>query len=292
MNRLDFFALLAFMMGLLTTSVPVAQAPSPDPAFELASVKPNNSGQRNSSINAQPNGRFSATNVTLLQLLARAYGLQAFRVIDAPGWAGSERFDIEAKSQDSVTEIKSETTAARLSLMLRSLLNERFMLTAHMETRKSPVYALVVARDDKRLGPQITPSAIDCRALTATRSKGIPEPAPSPGGRRPCTMSMAAGRILAGSMLIPDLATQLSVALQVAVADRTGLTGRFDFELLYAAEVAAGGVVTNAPGPWSGDSDRPSLFTALQEQLGLKLESTKGPVDVLVIDHVERPTPD
>ncbi len=172
--------------------------------------------------------------------------------------------------------------------MLRSLLIERFILKTHTETRELPTYALVLARSDKRLGPQLAPSAIDCVALR----KSIPAAAPSPGASRPCVVTMAAGRIVGGSMLIADLATQLSLAMQGIVEDRTGLTGRFDFQLLYAAQVSAGGVVTNSPALSPSDSDRLSLFTALQEQLGLKLESARGPVDVLVIDRVDRPTPD
>jgi uncharacterized protein (TIGR03435 family) len=179
--------------------------------------------------------------------------------------------------------------------MLRSLLTERFKLAFHNETRDMPVYALMKARTDGKLGAGLTPAANDCAALGRGRRGGGPPPAPpQPGQKMECGMMIGPGRLNAGGMPMSNLATALAPQVGRIVLDKTELTGNYDFELIYAPE-ALGGV--GAPPLLNGgqvqvDPNAPNLFTALQEQLGLKLDSQRGPVDVVVIDRIEVPAAD
>jgi uncharacterized protein (TIGR03435 family) len=184
-----------------------------------------------------------------------------------------------------------------MQLMLRTLLVERFKLAVHHETRELPVYALVFARSDGKLGSQLHPASVDCEALRATgRDRGAPPPFPQPGERPTCGMRLGPGQMAGGGYPLSQLATTLSSFVQRVVVDRTGLAGNFDFDLTWSPDqFQGGGPLGPLPGserPVGSDSSAPSIFTALEEQLGLKLASQKGPVDVLVIDRVERPTED
>lgn len=167
-------------------------------------------------------------------------------------------------------------SAIRARMMLRTLLTERFTLAFHRETREVPIYALVVARADGKLGPQLLPSTLaECAERTPPNNTGS---APIPCGGGFARVGDLAGRAVA----FPVLAANLSNAADRPVVDRTGLTGTFDWQLRWTPD----------PLPPTQPLDTVTLFTALQEQLGLRLDSTHGPVEVLVIDSVERPTPD
>ncbi len=242
------------------------QSPAPPaPAFDVASIKPNRSGERGSGSTTRPGGGYVGTNLTLHQLVTEAYRLRPFQVIGGPGWFKIDRFDINARAP--------EGTTGRPDGMLRSLLAERFKLRAHTETRQEQVYALVLARADGRLGAKLTPSTKEC----------------GPGAS--CGMNVnsnSTSATLSGvAQPLSRLATALSgFGVETIVIDRTGLTGNYDMELHWTPEMlraAAAGTPTG---------DGPSLFTALQEQFGLKLESARGPVEYLVIDSAEQPTPD
>jgi uncharacterized protein (TIGR03435 family) len=276
---------------LLTTASVVALAQSSaKPSFEVASVKPNKSGDRGMSSAEQAGGRFIATNNTLAILVRNAFNLQESQVVGLPDWGASERFDIVAKAEQEFPKTAERPRLAQL--MLQSLLEERFKLVSHRETRDLPAYALVVARADSRLGPQLKQSDVDCAALAAARRAAGSAPASGGGSasttgstppvlaqRRPCTMTMAGGVLRGGSVAMANLVATLSSVVQRIVVDRTGLTGGFDFDLTFSMEQ-------------STDTGNPSVFTAVQEQLGLKLESVRVPMQVLVVDSVERPTPD
>ena len=173
--------------------------------------------------------------------------------------------------------------------MLRALLEERFKLVTHRETREMPIYELVVARADGRLGPGLHKSDVDCEALFAARRAGVAPPPRQPLEPPACGLMGGPARTIAGAVTMQQLATNLSTAVEGLVIDKTGLTGRFDFNLAWTPER----LPTDAPPPGIPpiDPNGPDLFTALREQLGLKLTPAKGPVDVLVIDRVERPTP-
>jgi uncharacterized protein (TIGR03435 family) len=177
---------------------------------------------------------------------------------------------------------------------MRSLLADRFKLIVHLEQRELPVYVLAVARSDGRLGPQLKPSTTNCQALmAANRGRGGPPPAPMPNGAPPCGMRVAPGAVLGGGFPITQLATTLSQLVGRSVVDRTGLSGEYDIELKFAPDQMPIGLPPKLDVPLPPlDPNGPSIFTALQEQLGLKLESSKDAVDVLVIDHAEPPTPD
>jgi uncharacterized protein (TIGR03435 family) len=179
-----------------------------------------------------------------------------------------------------------------MQLMVQALLADRFKLVVHRETREMPTYALVLAREDERLGPQLKVSTVDC---SPGARRGLPPPPPpGPNERPPCGMRMAPGSIMSGGTALSQLATTLSNSVGRMVVDKTGLTDRFDIDLKWTPDgMAAGGglgIPGGAPPPVPVDTSGPSIFAALQEQLGLKLESERGPVEVLVIDSVEHPT--
>lgn len=273
------------------------QAPTGEaaPAFEVASVKPNDSNDGRVMFGLQPGGRFTATNVTFMALLRQAYQLQSFQVAGGPGWINADRFDVTARAPEGES---GGNQADRIRPMLQALLRDRFQFAAHTETREMPIYALVVARGDGTLGPKLTPATTDCAAQRGRGPRGggaLPAP-PQPGQRIDCGLMMGFGVMNAGGMPIVELARTISQQVGRIVVDKTGLTGSYDFELNYAPDAGGGGFagVPAPPGAQApaADPNLPSLFTALEEQLGLKLEAERGPVDVLVIDSVAPPDPD
>ena len=315
---------LSGVLALVSVGEPTgAQQPTPPTSgplsFEVASVKPNTSGDRAIRLSMQPGGRVVASNVPLRELVRMAYGLQDFQIVGTPDWAESERFDINAKAEAGAPAFGAMVPGgppSSMQLMMQSLLADRFTLRTHSETREQPVYHLVVARSDGRLGPKLRPSSVDCSArggrgtagpapgaapgappgASPGQPQGAPSTAPRPGERTPCSFMIGPGRIEAGGMPLSQLATVASQRVRRVVIDRTGLTGPYEFTLEFAPDQPALG---GGPGPAvdpggapPAPSDAPSFVSALQEQLGLKLESSRGPVDVLVVDRVDRPTPD
>ena len=244
------------------------------PAFEVASVKPNTSGDSSSRTSSRDTG-LVATNTTVKMLILMAFNLKDFQLAGGPSWIESERFDVSARPPDGVKYTRD---------MLRTLLEERFKLVTHTETREQPIYALVVARPDGRLGPQITPTAtVDCEAARGANRTGPPV---SPCGLN-SSVGGATGKMTAVGQQLGGLAAMLgNFGLGRQVIDRTGLTGRYDFELQWSSETLRAGATSDAA------AAAPGVFTALQEQLGLKLESQRGPVEFVIIDSIDRPTPD
>jgi len=278
------FVVPAFLLGPSLG----AQAPAAT-AFEVASVKPNKTGDGRVMLGMQPGGRFNASNVPVRLLLRQAFNVQDFQIVGGPDWLSSDRFDVVAKAPEGV-----EFTGDALRPMIRSLLADRFKLAFHNETREMPIYALVKARADGKLGPNLTPAAIDCAAVMRGRRGGGPPPAPpQPGQKMECGFMIGPGKMNAGGMPMTNLAQTLSPQVGRVVLDKTDLTGNYDFELTYAPEaLGIGGPPLLNGGPAPVDPNLPNLFTALQEQLGLKLDSQRGPVDVVVIDRIEQPTAD
>jgi uncharacterized protein (TIGR03435 family) len=178
--------------------------------------------------------------------------------------------------------------------MMQRLLAERFGLAVHVESRELSVYALTLARRDGQLGPRIRPAATDCLALMTQAPGGVPVQAPRlPDGRPACGMQRdGTGKVLAGGTTMTILAMSLLTApAGRLVVDRTGLAGAYDFELEFALDPAPGAAsAPAAAGAATGVADRPGLFTALEEQLGLKLQPARAPIDVTVIDRVTQPT--
>jgi|RhiMethySRZTD1v2_1073278.scaffolds.fasta_scaffold01301_10 uncharacterized protein (TIGR03435 family) len=261
----------------------LVHAQSDGPAFETASIK--ESGGPGPASFAP--GRFSRTYITLVQLLIYAHQMSDFQVVGAPDWVRERRYDVQAKAE-------GRPTADEMRLMVRQLLAERFALKTHLETRDLPRYALLMSRSDRRLGPKLVPSKYDCPAILAARGPDYKPPnfPPRPGDPPGCATITALGggsqtTIIHGEP-ISAIAKMLQTRAGRVVVDKTGLTGRYDVALETEITITVPGVPANEFGvPREGLS----LFTALPEQLGLKLESERGPVDVLVIDSVELPTP-
>ena len=248
-----------------------AQTPEgPSPSFEVASVRPNKSGAVNTNFGIQGD-TFTGTNATLRELIRLAHSARDIVVAKGQEWIESERFDIVAKA-------RAQLRPARVPDELKQLLADRFALKVHNESREVPIYALTVARADGTVGPALRAVAVDrCKPLiddSMERSrKGQPPLQPVPGQKLQCGMHVNQGMIQGASISLSPLVNRLSSVVGRHVVDRTGLTGNFDFDLTWAPEATP-------------DSAGPSIFTALQEQLGLKLESARGPIDVLVIDDV------
>jgi uncharacterized protein (TIGR03435 family) len=287
-------ALVRWVAFVLCATVVAAQAPPAvpsTPAFEVASVKPNTSGTLGVRIDLPASDRFTATNVPLRDLIVFAYDVQGLRLVGGPDWIRSERFDIVAKAEQPFPAWSPTGPPMPLLLMMRTLLAERFGLVVHQETRELPAYALVVAREDRKFGPEITASTLDCENQ-AKAGRGGP-PSPSAPGQPACGMMISPGQMLVGGAPMSQFATILSNFVQRVVIDRTQLPGTFDFHLSWTPDrMPQGPPPPGAPALPPVDPNGASLFAALQEQLGLKLESTRAPLDVLVIDRVERPTPD
>ena len=241
------------MRHLLLSALLLAQSL---PAFDVTSVKPNSPGP-NVRFQPAPGGRLTVTYTTLRIAVSWAFDVQFFAVVGGPDWADSDRFDIAAKAEGS-------PSGREMRLMLRSLLNDRFKLRTHLESREMPAYALVIDKGGGR-PPQLRRSDVECVSTPSA-------------GQSPCAFSADWRSIHARGMPVSALTEPLGGVTGRVIVDRTGLTGRFDYDLAWT--------------PQRLDPDASSFFTAVREQLGLKLESTKAPVDVLVIDAAERPGPD
>jgi uncharacterized protein (TIGR03435 family) len=228
------------------------------PAFEVASIKPNKSGTTAGSLNMAPErGSFSATNAVALTLIMTAYNMQADRISGFPGWMTSERFDIEAKAEHPVSRDE-------MMRMLQTLLADRFKLSLRSEIKELPIYALVIARG----GPKLRDGNGGAMG----------------GGRGP------KGEVLYRNTSMPFFVLGITRAVDRPIVDKTGLNGIYDFELFFTPEGINNTPRREGEGPAAFPTDGPSLFAALQEQLGLKLEPQKGIIEFLNIVHVERPT--
>jgi len=243
-------------------------------AFEVASIKRNPGIDQFVDLGLQPGGGLKTTNMPLMPLIWIAYGVQAYQIVDAPDWVRTERFDINAKPPDGVVHSRDAQFA-----MIRSLLEDRFRLRVRPDRRQMPVYNLVTARSDARLGSGLTRAAVDCAA-----EKGAPT-APADPVAAGCTLSTSPGRITSRGYALRVFATALGPSVDRVIVDRTGLTGTWNIDLKYAPDRVAPDASPSSP-------DTPSLFTAIQEQLGLRLEPGTGLADVLVIEQVSRPTAD
>jgi uncharacterized protein (TIGR03435 family) len=278
---------LATAIASASAQAPISQ-PFSRPTFEVASVKRNNDPNAPVSMRVLPD-RFTMTNAPVRLLINAAYTLATYQYIGMPNWP--ERYDIAAKAPDGVAP-------DQMPLMLQSLLADRFKMVARRETRDSPIYALVVSRSDRRLGSRLTKSTIDCapilaRRAAAARARGpgpIPVPQRAPGERPECGARMIGrGAYSAGNTTMPKLAEFLAGYVGRQVVDRTDLQGEFDLDLEFSPQASS---LPPSPGAAASLDDAASVFTALQEQLGLKLEPTRGPVEFLVIESVEKPSDD
>ena len=276
---------------------PLAGTVDPNTRFEVAAVK---AGEASGStfVRFTP-GRFESANVPIGILLRQALQKPDYQILGLPGWADTERYSINAKAPDG-------TPPAAMSVLLLNLLKDRFGLATHLETRELPVFHLVMARADGRLGPDLKPTSAECRAILAERAAamkaasagGPPPPLPSfpgPNDPLPCGFLRTPPGTMAGSgRPIAQIVPTLADFVGRPVIDKTGLTDLYDFALRFIPTGRVAGPFGPPPGAPEPviDPDAPSLFTAVQEQLGLKLEPARGPVEVVVIDRFEKPALD
>jgi len=277
-HRIVAAVLVAVLPGPLSQAArPSAQSLS----FEAASVKKNaGGGAPGMEIRVTPNGGFIATNVPLRVLVRESFRVQDYQLIDLPGWADGERYDITARSAGATPEWQP---------MVQTLLRERFALSARRETREMPIYAVASVREG-RTGPSLKPTP----PATAAYCTGqrLPE------GQRPatdpaipfCGMRQSLGTVQGRDVPMALLWRFVSQQGGRAIVDRSGLTGNHDFDLTWTPEQFANRATPAVVNGNTIDPNGPSLFTALQEQLGLKLDAQRGPVDVLVIEKIDRPT--
>lgn len=302
-------------ISVLLCGCAIAQTPSPEIAFEAATVKPSppagmgpvRIGTRGGPGTADP-GRFTCDRCNLAQLISTAYDINYVQ-ITGPSWLREPQFDIVAKVPDG-------TTKEQFRQMMQNLLIERFKLAAHREKKDLPIYELTLAKAGAKLKESTGPAEMpdpDGRApappppppppgafVGRGSDGGAPQPPPFPPGRFPMMMMTPTG---ARWRLIDEPMDKFAVQLQGMVGrpvrDATGLSGKYDFELSFAPtagqSLMPGGPPIRLPPPGGPDSagaapedSGPTIFAALQDQLGLKLESKKGPVDTLVIDHIEK----
>ena len=249
------------------------------PAFEVASIRPYNGDDGSWSVGPRPGGGFNADRAPLRGVIRFAYGLESYEPLDGgPRWL-DDRFTIAARGADADVSAPAPSQNANLSVVrqkLQALLAERFKLVVRWETRQMSTYSLVLARTDGRLGPRLQPSKIDCLAIISQRAKeGTSAPAGNPldcvlRNERVAKEGLPPdSRITGQGHSMGQLSAMLARQVEGPLEDRTGLTGPYAFEITWSPETG------------------PSLSTALQEQLGLKLESKSGPVRALVIERVE-----
>jgi len=268
--------LLLAIAGLAALAVPVvfgmlhppavrAQSqPAARPSFEVASIKPDNSGDRRVRFQLTPGGRMVMTNASPKMLIMMAYNLKPDELKGGPNWIDSVRYDITAKAS-------RPASGDQMKEMVQSLLEDRFQLKFHHETKEMPIYALVVGKH----GPKLKASEVS--------------------GERKSMFRVGRGEMNLDGANMPALANALSNLVGRTVLDRTGLSGTYDIRMQWTPDVGEAPMMKGPPGaPPAGSGEQapesggPSIFTAIQEQLGLRLEAQKGPVQVMVIDHIEK----
>ena len=252
-------------------------ATAPEFKYEVASIKPNKSNS-NSRSSHTTDDEYRTTNSTLMRLIRQAYGLELVhsdddgRVIGAPGWAESESYDVDAKmdaaTADALKKLNPVERNATQRRMLQGLLVDRFKLVAHTESRELPVYSLTLTKNGSKLHEAKPGDSYD-------KAYKLPNGAPAGTGLH----SDAAGEITGQAVTMADITRWLSRQTGRTVLDKTGLTGKYDFTLKWNADDSE----------TAGDGGL-SIYAAVQQQLGLKLDSGKGPVEIVVIDHAERPS--
>ncbi len=304
-HRLDLSRkLLLCAAGLVAVAVPIvfglmhsapmhaqSQAESTPlnlPKFDVVSIKPSKAFNGMMGIMLRPDG-INITGTPAQMMIRQAFGVEDDRIIGAPGWVKSDRFDVEAKVAPEDVEAFRKVLPDERSAMMLPVLEDRFHLKYHHEMRELPMYALVIAKG----GPKLKQSSLtDTPEMKGPVKDGAPPMPPGPGNGAPPQrrlMMMGMGNMEAQGSPLSHLAHVLSSILGHTVEDKTGLKGNYDFTLHWTPD--------DAPPMGAADNGQPAadapppIFTAVQEQLGLKLDSIKGKVDVIVIDHIEQPSP-
>jgi uncharacterized protein (TIGR03435 family) len=286
---------LTLAAAQLSGQAPAGPPVDPETRFEVVSIKPfDSSGGALPRMSVTP-GRYEVAGLPLRAVIGQGLLLPPNRIFGLPDWVDTERYTIAAKAPDG------PAAARGLLVMVANLLKDRFNMVTHADTRELPVYNLVFARSDKRFGPSLKETSADCRAAIAARleavERGQPAATLGPGG---CgDMRTSPGMASFSGVAAANIAGALTPYAGRPVIDRTGLTGSYDFTLKWSTQAGNPALVglpgvagpPNAPPP-PADPDAPDIFTAVQEQLGLKLESARGPVPVVVVDRIEKPSLD
>jgi uncharacterized protein (TIGR03435 family) len=273
----------ALVVLVLITSRAEGQAPDQLPSFEVISIKPRTGDRQPGAIPNAPD-RFVRPNVSVAQLMEYAYEVRDFQILGGPGWVRSDRFEVSAKAETAVPQ-------AQMRLMVQRLLADRFGVRVHRETREMDTYGLVTARRDGRLGEKMRATERDCGPII---DAGNVRPRGG-DGPPPCAWFVALmngfARLRLTGIRVSRFASVLEPMAARKIVDRTGIEGTYDIEFDFLPEGGLLGLpVPNATA--LQQSDVPPLTTAIQDQLGLKLESERAPVDVVLIDEVQPPTPD
>lgn len=264
---------------MLTITLALLSTLAQSSIFEAATIKPAAPDARGRFISPGPGGGIRITNMTLKDMIEFAWGVQPFQVSGGPAWLDSVNYDIVAKPEAKVSQ-------SELKVMLQALLTDRFQLRTHQETRELPIYALVLARKDGKLGPDLVASTEgSCEKFDPSH----PPPPPQPGIAPPryCgNMMISPTRLDVLGHTISELTPLLSRMVERKVVDQTGLKGNYDINLQLPRDETP--VSPDAP-PARLDL-APILFSTFPERLGLKFESQKGPVEVIIVDAVEKPS--
>ena len=265
------------VLMILLTLLSAASAQSP--SFEVATIKPAAPDARGKRISPGPGGGLRMANMTLNDMVEFAWDVQPFQVSGGPAWLDSASYDIVAKPE-------AKASQSELKVMLQSLLTDRFHLRTHQETKEMPIYALVLARKDGKLGPDLAESKEgSCEKFDPSH----PAPPPQPGAAPPryCgNMMISPTRLDVFGHTIPELTPLLSRMVEREVVDQTGLKGNYDISLQFPRDETP--LSPDAP-PARLDL-APILFSTFPDRLGLKFESQKGPVEMIVVDAAERPS--
>jgi uncharacterized protein (TIGR03435 family) len=271
------------------TQAQVEQSHQASPAFEVVSVRPEDpDGMAHMVKMSFSDDGYQAENATVDMLIRDAYGIGDKQIVGAPDWARSLRFEIDARIDSTTAEQLGKMDAAGRKLahqkMLQSLLTDRFVLAFHRESKELPTYTLVVAKNGSKLHEAKPGDDYANGIRTATGQPVVPHM---------LYMRLGGGRISGQGVPLEYLVQQLSSQFGLPVQDKTGLTGSYDFTLEWTPENRRAPLLDDPENTSQPDEvalAAPSLSTALEEQLGLRLEVQNGPVEMLVIDHVERPT--
>lgn len=297
MNRTKLFYRLATVVATILVPVfgsPATRAQEPAPSssqikFEVISIKPNNSGSDGHHSHFT-HGRYVAVNISAKELIHMAYGLVDYQLTGAPDWVNSDQFDIDAKMEDAAAEamakLSTENRREEYRQLFQSLLADRFGLKVTHETRDLPVFALVVAKGGVKFSPTKLPPVVPGTDPSQDPAQAKRGSDVSSYGR---DEYIATGNGVKMSSWATVLSDQPELGGRLAI-DETGLAGEYDLTLKWTQQRPSDIRDTPVGAPAALDASGPSLFTALQEQLGLKLESKKGPVDTIAIVHIEHPS--
>jgi len=267
--------ILRFVLAMVAVIIaspadPGLAAQSAPLAFDAVSVRENTTLSEEGLISAPSPGRFTVTNLPVAVMIRYAYRLRDYQLVDTPGWASTTRYDVIATYPEGLATPSDD----QVRRMVRALLADRFGLQVHLETRPLPVYELRVARRDGTLGPQLVPSTVDCK-------QPPPPPVNGRGGFPVCQGFQTRSFIQGRGQTLDGLASLLQAMVKQRVLNLTGLTGPYDINVRWGE--------ARGPAEQASVDEIAAMMTALQEQLGLKLEAGRAPEDVIVVDAVRRP---